>query len=597
MSTSTSDPTDTSLEALADLFLTGDGAGVTPEPPGMPGRPRVHLRPNLQPPRPHQATPRPTASGEQAGTPDAHRAGDGATTAPASVATSSEAPTPKRGSGSAPALTTEAVLLGNLPGFANVWLTQYAHMVALRDGGALLLTLNQDHGDDGAIEAELVRPRLGDALFQEPQEPRGDAADPLDLTQPAPAAAEPDQPQPSDLAQSLERHRADTGAVLVYADPDFSGTPLRRLLSLGGITLLTGADTAAVHAAAGTVSDLHAAAEAAGLPQPTVGLVVVGVDADRAEAAAVEVGDLLHMERPGSPRPELLGHQQRITPVALRTIGTFQGLSRQWSLLHAALDTPPADAAEPASDATTDPVPISEAKADPHAASVAPAALETAEARPGVSAGSPSADEPDTSGNSGNSGNPESGQASAPGTALPPGPITEPSPDASHHAAPAARPPSGSEAQPLRSDTSDAPVFLHRACGVSTPDPVVAVGHSTGLDLVRTAVRCPAAPSVTFAQTAERLHLLIGHSATGPSIQTVHLELMAARDWATEHTDLLGLALPGLVADAPVTLHLLTDQAEQALRQVRQSGACVRLHLWLAFETRDGVAWYATPLG
>ncbi|MEM8737880.1 MAG: hypothetical protein AAGG38_05295 [Planctomycetota bacterium] len=245
-------------------------------------------------------------------------------------------PPPAFGQSPPPAAAVEAVLLGNLPGMAGPWLTQYAQRLAQKDGTVALL-----HADDQGFDLELV----------EPTQPPADARQPA----PAPAPASSLRIPPGgfrgrDLVDVLDQLCAarvsPVRTVLVHLDPAPDALP--RLLDLEPWTLLSGADDAALVAGYRLLKRLRESDPRVG--QAHVGLMVVGSPPDASQNAAQKlrsaVTDLLETPL------ELLGDQQRMIPARCRTLGRFTGEHADWSRLadwlKALQPLPPRAAPEPA---------------------------------------------------------------------------------------------------------------------------------------------------------------------------------------------------------------------------------------------------------
>jgi hypothetical protein len=102
--------------------------------------------------------------------------------------------------------------------------------------------------------------------------------------------------------------------------------------------------------------------------------------------------------------------------------------------------------------------------------------------------------------------------------------------------------------------------------------------HIAGLMTID--VRCPYAPGVEFAMDGGGgLHLLTRGSGGGEPVS----DLMVASAWAADHASLLTRVAPQLVVDAVgagqgATLHILTDNVTQ-LRSLMTTS--VRVHLWM----------------
>lgn len=149
----------------------------------------------------------------------------------------------------------EAVLLGNLPGYASPWITQYAHELSRSHEGVGLIRF-----DEKQVRLECFR-----------------SADDNDSP---PASARPHET----FTQAIERLTPQVDIWLIVIDPWNSPAARRRLAEVDRWTLLSGADEAAVVAAYRAIKQLLEG-PAALMPQNGLRLMFMGCDREQAMAA------------------------------------------------------------------------------------------------------------------------------------------------------------------------------------------------------------------------------------------------------------------------------------------------------------------------
>lgn len=206
----------------------------------------------------------------------------------------------------------EGVLIGHLPGFANLWLGQYAHRLARARGPVVVATIH-----DHSIELELYTQPADDALLR-------------DMV---------DAPHwPIERVMAVLAQRAGAMLVRLPATP----CPTSRALAhrLDAWTLLSGSDEAAVIGGYRLLKGLIEGLPA-GSVLPRVRLVVCGCDRFAAEAAAERLhrtaAEFLHIT------PTLAGTQQKMEPVRKKRLGNFN-VHDPWKFLNEMVY----EAAEPA---------------------------------------------------------------------------------------------------------------------------------------------------------------------------------------------------------------------------------------------------------
>ncbi|MEM9883877.1 MAG: hypothetical protein AAF800_13275, partial [Planctomycetota bacterium] len=498
------------LDDLAELFLT------EPDPDALAGPGPIKL-----PPKAAASAPPPPPRAEEPADPAAadYRTPDGGGDEPR-LRLAGDEPRPTDRAAGPIVANAEAVVLGNLPGMAGPWLTQYGQLLAQQDGAVAIL-----HVDACRIDLELV----------EPTQPAPDV-DPYA----GPAAAAPTLRVPPggfagrDLLAVLDQlcaaRVAPVRTVLVHLDPTPESLP--KLLSLDYWTLLSGADDAAIVAGYRLLKRLL---EANGdVARAHVGLMVVGSDRPAGQDAArklrAAVANFLRTPL------ELIGYQQKMIPARCRTLGSFPDTQTLWPRLAAWL-----------ADLET-PTPGN----DTHLAAAESPAVRS-------SAGLPPLAEPVHL------------------DALEPEPPAEAADQTSNI--------KHQKSQDLFS--------------LIDSDPRAAASIPGGLALE---ARCPSQPHTQLAlDGAGRLHLLHRHdSAEGdpPTPREAIVELVAVRDWARQHRDLLRLTERArhFDPDADPVLHLFTDRADLSVHLVARLGELLKLHLLRDVAVGDTRTTFCTPL-
>ena len=484
-----------------------------------------------------------------------------------------------------PQATPELVFLGNLPGLAGPWLTQYAQLVADQSGPVALV-----HLDDDAAEIELVEP--GDASL---------AA----AARTTRFVAGEDGLDPATLLDALvTRDDEPVRDVLIHAEATDDPATLARYVAVDDWTLLTGSDDAAVVAGFTALKRMLEAEPRAKAVH--LGVMVMGSDGEAARHAADKLA------RTAQPllRHDVrrLGHHKQMAPVNVRQLGRFPLSDAAWAKLVdwlESLESPEAwervevgeRKADRSEDQTADavaesPTPSGEqeggtppepvqAFAEP--ASVNEAAETPAEPAPAASA-SPAANQPSPTRPEPAPQSEIRNQKSEP---------ANPSHIDNRQSAPA--PPDLSPQPSAVSPEEEAPPSL--ADFLTAEDGALPGGIA--LD-----ARCPDHPDIELLLDEDgRLHLLARHDseADGPNadVQSVTLALMQARRWAVRHRELLRMTRRQLRFDDAATprLHLFTDRADLATRLVAELDGEVRLHLLQEVTLGDASGWFCTPLG
>ena len=200
--------------------------------------------------------------------------------------------------------------MGNLPGMAGPWLTQYAQLLAQHQDGqhaVAVLHLDGDH-----LDLELIEPTVrsaGDSANDDP------AARAPSLRVPPGGFGDRDL---IDLLDQLCRTGpTPVGTVLLHADPRHE--EVQRLVDFPDWTLLSGADDAALAAATQLVRTM--CDQDPRVAATRLGLMIMGSDAQASQQAAERVSrdmhDLLAAE------PQLVGYQQQTVSYTHLTLPTI----------------------------------------------------------------------------------------------------------------------------------------------------------------------------------------------------------------------------------------------------------------------------------
>jgi len=429
----------------------------------------------------------------------------------------------------------EAVLLGNLPGLAGPWLTQYAQLLAQHGGGRRSVAVV--HLDGDRLELELIEPTVrredDDPATRSPglRVPPGGFGD-RDLV---------------DLLDQLCRTGpAPVGTVLLHADPRHERA--ERLVDLPDWTLVSGADDAALAAAGQLVRGLLE--QDPRVASVRLGLMVAGSDADAgrdaAERLSRDLGDRL------DTAPQLVGYQQQMIPARCRTLGSFDGIDAQWPRLTAwlsALQPPAGSIAAPAPEAAPTP------------------AHEPAAARPTL----PPLDAPvEVPARGHGAAAPEADRFAEAGVDA----GFDPGVDRGLDATPDLFALIDTDARTTASIPGG--VALEARCP-SAPDAQLALDAAGRLHLLL------------------RHDSDVGDL---PTPREAIVELVAVRTWARQHRQLLQLTERSrrFDPDADPVLHLFTDRADLSVELVSRLGGLLKLHLLRDVAVGHEHTWFCVPL-
>jgi len=218
-----------------------------------------------------------------------------------------QSPKGRRGSDQADTgcpVACEGVVLGNLPGFAGPWLTQYAHQLTGGEGAVGILHTGSQ------IELELVA-----ASSQRPDEVAGSG-----LT---------DDPRGT-LETLAAMSRAPMRRLIVHPSAESDAELGEWLATVPSWTLITGTDAAARAAATQRVRQLVEQVPA--LAHRPLRLWLAGQGADSAEVAAAPLRDAITplMQAPVT----IQGGLARMGPVTVRQLGQIASDTPQQNELH-----------------------------------------------------------------------------------------------------------------------------------------------------------------------------------------------------------------------------------------------------------------------
>ncbi len=449
------------------------------------------------------------------------------------------------------AMRVEGVLVGHLPGFANLWVGQYAQRLARQSGPVAVLIAER-----GSVEVELYTGRA-----VEPDRGVWDGAGGWSLGRV--------------LDELAERVRL----VLLRLPVEMDAEALAYANALDSITLLTGSDDAAVVGGYRRLKGLMAARDM-GIGVPRVRLFVCGCDSLDAERTA----ERLHRTAIEHLRitPALAGSQQKMEPVRKQQLGHYE-VASSWEALGVLLPDRAAVGSE--IDSVDDPEVFVEAHTEPErelelsdlvldeedllddaeleALESFAAVFEESRSRGGaedaydraleeeIAAYADDEEEAITAGLAD-----EYEQVETEDDVVPAAPV----------------------APVDRVEISDELFTLAR--------------YVDGADLLE--VRCPAHDAVELGiDGAGRLHLM---ARTSAEPRDTLRELMDARAWAVEHAEVLRLT-PGagaLDGVAEPMLHVFTDMPK-ALGELAYRGKAdsrpIRLHLLLPVTVGDATTW------
>ena len=238
----------------------------------------------------------------------------------------------------APRAHVEAVILGNLPGMAGPWLTQYAQLLAQTKGPVLLL-----HLDEQGIDLEIIEPR--------------DEAEPAPATPPTAVRVPPMRRGMTGLVGLLDAlatsQTTPAQTILVRINASTDAQTLSRLAALEDWTVLSGSDEASIAGISQQVRSLvHADPR---LADRSVGVMVMGSEEAAAANAAKRIAHELEADL--AHPVTLVGHLKRMQPVQVRELGSFPDPVALWPQLVSWFDLLQAPGPAPSPQPTPTPEP------------------------------------------------------------------------------------------------------------------------------------------------------------------------------------------------------------------------------------------------
>jgi hypothetical protein len=442
----------------------------------------------------------------------------------------------------------EALFLGNLPGFAGPWLTQYAFHVAQQRGPAGVLHLAGDRVDLELVTADrqTVRPGVDDTLVQ--------GADVDALLQ--------------RIEQLTGNRAAPVNNWIIHLPSPGDPVQLARARTIAHWTVLCGGDDMAIAAATRMLQTMLADGASGGAPEAAgrrIGVMIMGSDDAKAREAVAK----LNAAAAGFLRQpiELLGSRRQMTPVHMRPLGGCAS-AEVWPVLQrffGDLTAPPPIAASPVYAAPAHPAitPIeSETPVyDTHASAIMEPPSEV-EHLTGYQPSSVAAPHPQRR-------TPESQPSSSP------------------------RAPRAAQPAPQR---EPAVAVDPAPSSINEPNLIDLLTGSLAGGLALQA-RHPRQRDTQFLlDQAGKLHLL--RRQVGSDLRTALVDLLETRDWVREHIELLALTQRQCAFDtsAEPTLHLFTADAKNAVAMVNKLGPFVKLHLLQEVRIGTTKTWVCTDL-
>lgn len=465
----------------------------------------------------------------------------------------------------------EAVFVGNLPGFASAWLTQYADELSASVGPVAIA-----HVEPGLVELELLQPNPDRKPADQVRPPtRGERG-------------------PSELETTLEELAGQVNAWLIHLREPAANGAADVLAMADCWTLISGADKPALVAGYRLIKQLAAMTGSPEDRPASMQMMFMGCD----QAAADQARDQLTAatEQFLNLPTAYLGHRQKMQPAAKQFVGAFDESSGQplpvliefINDLGQAIDRDPTATTETAPTPTNDPAAqpfkdwldqeidrLFEAghnqlqdrsdQADPVTGDwpdgpvcddLDPQRVES-QHQPAVDDAQPATDAP---------------SSDEPTDSVSPANGADPS-RCDQDIAEAAESPTGEPAQP---DDDGEPAELDLTEYV--------------LGVVELAAHCPSEPAAQLAlDSSGRLHLLL--DARGTQAQPALMRLGALSRWAFEHASLLALTCDEMTYDtgASPICHLFTDKPRDYARWAHAGpGGIADLHLHLLCEVVVG---------
>lgn len=468
----------------------------------------------------------------------------------------------------------EAVFLGNLPGFGGPWLTQYAYHVAQQRGPVALLRITGDHADLELITAQrqTIRPGMDDAIA-----PGSDVNAMI-----------------ARLDQLLRDSALPVSNWLVHLPAPTEPAQLARAAAIAHWTILCGGDDMAVAGATRMLQNMMSNTAGGAHSTRLVGVMIMGSDETKAREAIDKFNAAASsfLQQP----IELIGSRKQMTPVHMRPLGSATG-NDVWPAIEAFLhDLPTHD--EPLAASHSEPL----APATP-AAPVAIKPAIPAPSAPSFESEPPVYDmhksavlEPPSEVEHLTNFQPAAAVAIAP------------SPLAASHERASAQSPSSSprsprieQAAPYRegAPTSRPAATINPGpapSSINEPDLVAMLTGSLAGSLALQARYPRQLDTQLILDQHGQLHLL--RRQFGTDLKAALVDLIEARDWVTEHRQLIALTQRQCQFDmeATPTLHLFTSDAKNAVAMVNKLGPFVKLHLLQEVRIGTAKTWVCTDL-
>lgn len=499
-----------------------------------------------------------------------------------------------------PDARVEALFVGNLPGWSGPWLVQYAHYLARQRGPVAVL-----HVDDDQIEIELVTAERSQL----------NAIDGLVL------AGEADATNLFSMLDLLVFNvDAPVATWLVHLPAPSEPKQKSRAAQLDRWSVLTGADDTAIAAGHRLLSQLLQSGDGNGDSEQAskshrVGAMVMGSDEAKSIEAVANFNNAT-ANLLGHPI-ELIGYRAAMEPVHVKQFGPFVGESH-WDRVAEYLnelnvsdgdlsgETPSESLGDSSIDSSAD-----STRAFNMAAKTVDVSPEELAALGVFDTGdddwsatetetsdtnTESPAEPEFTAESNSKSTPASVTASAPDAPLESEPVVI-DPVQAVAATPVVSEPAASpslqmaDASKVNGSASSA-----NETAANQPDLASMLANALGGGVALEA-KCPRQPDKQIVLDQQgNLHVLRQH--VDSDVRGSIVDLAEARDWVSEHIDLLALTQRenAFSVDVEPTLHLFADDAKAAVAMVGKHGPSVKLHLVQRVDVGAESTWICTAL-
>ncbi|MCC7407467.1 MAG: hypothetical protein IT442_05310 [Phycisphaeraceae bacterium] len=451
-------------------------------------------------------------------------------------------------------LTVEAVLMGNLPGFAGPWLTQYAQSLTHQDtanpcGVAVL------HVGDDQLELEIVYPPGRTSKIPTKGDGGAGMAEQLELLS---------RSGPVPL-----RH------CLVHLSDAQSERQRRIAQAIGRWTIVSGADAPAVVGAYKLIKQLRQDDPTDG--PDVVQLMVMGVDepdaVEAAERFETTVSNYLGL------KAQFVGHVRRMEPVNVHWLGPLAGTAAHWRTLTRQLRELDPMVRQPIGGAAAEPEPVIEPQLESKpVATVTPPVVEEPIPEPVVET-------------------PVSDFASEPVVEAVSEPETEPEPAPEPVIEEAPSPPEAVKPAPEAKPEPVKPATAPAMTTESAMPPALAtlLPGSVALE-----ARSPSHPEVELALDQEGVIHLLHRLEPGRDAGKAVLDLLAVRRWLSEQWSLIKLTQRQCrfrePAEGGQVVHLVTSEPREAIALAQRLDAAIKVHLLDQVRVGQAVTWYSRAL-